>query len=90
MTSFGSVKLRVDSAGDGMTEEGGVEEIDREDSEDSLMLTISGCLITLTGTFELLALLNLIIYSHNSRSGHGTNSKNGLVQICHSERKTVE
>ena len=60
MTSFGSVKLREDSAGDGMTEEGGVEEIEREVSEDSLMLTISGCLITLTGTFELLVLLDLI------------------------------
>lgn len=40
--------MREDSAGDGMAEEGGVDETD-EDSEDSLMLTISG-LITLTGT----------------------------------------
>ena len=50
MTSFGSVKLRVDSVGDGMTEEGGVEETDREFSEDPLMLTISG---TPTGTVAL-------------------------------------
>ena len=33
--------MREDSAGDGMAEEGGVDETD-EDSEDSLMLTISG------------------------------------------------
>jgi hypothetical protein len=49
--SLESLKLRVDSAGDGMDEEGGVEESERdgEDGEDSLMLTInehhlhSGC-----------------------------------------------
>ena len=52
MTSFGSVKLREDSAGDGMAKEGGVNETDGEDSEDSLMLTISGCPITLTGTLS--------------------------------------
>ena len=81
MTSFGSVKLREDSAGDGMTEEGGVEEIEREDSEDSLMLTISGCLITLTGTFELLVLLDLITtLPQPVRSMHKI-QKNRLVQI---------
>ena len=35
-----------------MVEEGGVDETDEEDSEDLLMLTISGCLITLTGTLS--------------------------------------
>jgi hypothetical protein len=38
--SLGSAKLRVDSAGDGMTDEGGVVE-GREDEDDSLMLTIN-------------------------------------------------
>jgi hypothetical protein len=45
VTSLGSVKLSVDNAGDGTTEEGGVEERD-EGCEDSLMLTINGRLIT--------------------------------------------
>ena len=38
--SLGSVKLSVDSAGDGMTDEGGVVE-EREGEDDSLMLTIN-------------------------------------------------
>jgi hypothetical protein len=38
--SLGSAKLRVDSAGDGMTDEGGVVE-EREEEDDSLMLTIN-------------------------------------------------
>ena len=38
--SLGSTKLRVDSAGDGMTDEGGVVE-DTERDDDSLMLTIN-------------------------------------------------
>ena len=65
-----------------MTEEGGVEGTDGEDSGGSLMLTISGCPITLTGTLggAVLVFLNLITYSH-SRSGQRTNSKNILVQI---------
>lgn len=39
VTSLGSVKLSVDSAGDGMAEESGVVE-EREDEDDSLMFTI--------------------------------------------------
>jgi hypothetical protein len=39
---LGSVKLSDDSAGDGITEEGGVGEEDFEDFEESLMLTING------------------------------------------------
>lgn len=39
VTSLGSVKLSVDSAGDGMAEESGVVE-EREDKDDSLMFTI--------------------------------------------------
>jgi hypothetical protein len=39
VTSLGSVKLSVDSVGDGMTDEGGVVE-EREVEDDSLMLTI--------------------------------------------------
>lgn len=38
--SLGSAKLRVDSAGDGMADEGGVVE-EREEEDDSLMLTIN-------------------------------------------------
>jgi hypothetical protein len=41
VTSLGSVKLSVDSAGDGTAEEGGVEERGGVDCEDSLMLTIN-------------------------------------------------
>jgi hypothetical protein len=37
---LGSAKLSVDSAGDGMTDEGGVVE-EREEEDDSLMLTIN-------------------------------------------------
>lgn len=39
VTSLGSAKLNVDSAGDGMAEEGGVEE-ERDAEDDSLMFTI--------------------------------------------------
>jgi hypothetical protein len=38
--SLGSARLSVDSAGDGMTDEGGVVE-EREEEDDSLMLTIN-------------------------------------------------
>ena len=38
--SLGSAKLRLDSAGDGTTDEGGVVE-EREEEDDSLMLTIN-------------------------------------------------
>jgi hypothetical protein len=38
--SLGSAKLSVDSAGDGMTDEGGVVEERDEGDDDSLMLTI--------------------------------------------------
>jgi hypothetical protein len=44
--SLGSAKLSVDSAGDGITDEGGVVE-ERDEEDDSLMLTIntpSACL----------------------------------------------
>ena len=40
--SLGSAKLSVDSAGDGMADEGGVVE-EREGEDDSLMLTITPC-----------------------------------------------
>ena len=38
--SLGSAKLRLESAGDGITDEGGVVE-EREGEDDSLMLTIN-------------------------------------------------
>lgn len=41
--SLGSAKLSVDSVGDGMSDEGGVVE-EREEEDDSLMLTIKWCL----------------------------------------------
>jgi hypothetical protein len=41
VTSFGSAKLRVDSAGEGAADEGGVVEgRDGEDGDESLMLMI--------------------------------------------------
>ena len=40
VTTLGSAKLSVDSAGDGITDEGGVVE-EREEEDDSLMLTIN-------------------------------------------------
>ena len=50
--SLGSVKLSDDSAGDGMTEVGGVEERDGDGDGEELMLTINEHLIT-----RLLALI---------------------------------
>jgi hypothetical protein len=53
--SLGSAKLSVDSAGDGMTDEGGVVE-EREGEDDSLMLTVN------TPSNAVLALLYSILF----------------------------